>query len=148
MSSPAIRTETELFVIAMQSYDRRVPVPPAPTCRPAAPPEQRRDGEERARAQSCHFELLLARLEEGYEFHTRQLTQLGPHPADDARSVDQDSRAATSRQALTVIAGALRAMAEGRYGTCATCGQPIPMERLDARPEAQHCLRCEASAAG
>ena len=135
-------------MIAMQSSDRRVPVPPAPCSPPDGPPEQRQDVEERAGAQSPHFQLLLSRLEEGYEFHTRQLTQLSARPADSAQAPDQDSLAAASRQALTVIAAALRAMAEGRYGTCATCGQPIPMERLEARPEARHCLRCQASAAG
>jgi DnaK suppressor protein len=148
MPSPAIRTETELFVIAMQSSDRRAPALPDPSLPPDGPPEQRQDVEERAGAHCPRLQLLLARLEEGYEFHTRQLTQLSARPADPAQALDQDSLTAASRQALTVIAAALRAMAEGRYGTCATCGQPIPMERLEARPEARHCLRCQASAAG
>jgi RNA polymerase-binding transcription factor len=37
--------------------------------------------------------------------------------------------------------GRLRA---GRYGTCERCGQPIPAERLAARPAARACLGCAA----
>jgi DnaK suppressor protein len=30
----------------------------------------------------------------------------------------------------------------GGYGLCAGCGQPIPAERLAARPTARTCVRC------
>jgi RNA polymerase-binding transcription factor len=39
-------------------------------------------------------------------------------------------------------------MAEGRYGICRSCGETIPLERLEARPEARHCIRCQASSTG
>ena len=39
-------------------------------------------------------------------------------------------------------AAALRRLAEGRYGTCDRCGQPIGAERLAARPSAATCVRC------
>lgn len=146
MPSPAIRTETELFVIAIQPTDRRAPVPPDPLSPPQEPPEQRQDQEERAGADSPRFQQLLIRLEEGYEFHTMQLAQLSGQPADSGQDFERRSLAVASRQALTLIAGALRDMAEGRYGICASCGQPIPVERLEVRPEARHCLRCQASA--
>ena len=38
------------------------------------------------------------------------------------------------------IAEARRALAEGTYGTCVDCHQPIPPERLMAVPEAVRCL--------
>ena len=93
------------------------------------------------------FERLLARLEAGYEFHTQQLARLMGRPdaeSDTADAYDRQSLAAASRHALADIAAALRDMAEGRYGTCASCSQPIPAERLNARPEARHCLPCQA----
>lgn len=42
------------------------------------------------------------------------------------------------------IDAALARMAEGTYGVCARCGQPIPEERLDALPYAVLCLPCRA----
>ena len=131
----------------MQSTDRRAPVPPDPLSPPQGPSEQRKNPEEGAPAAPVRFQQLLARLEEGYEFHTMQLAQLSA-PGDSTQAFDRHSLEAASRQALTVIAAALRAMAEGRYGICGSCGQPIPMERLEARPEAAFCLRCQASATG
>jgi RNA polymerase-binding transcription factor DksA len=136
------------FVIAMQSTHRRVPVPPHPLPPSDGPPEQRRDDDQGTGAPSPRFQQLLVRLEEGYEFHTRQLTELSPRPAGSAQAFDRDSLAAASRRALTVIAAALRDMAEGRYGICRSCGEAIPLERLEARPEARHCIRCQASSTG
>ena len=33
----------------------------------------------------------------------------------------------------------------GSYGLCRTCGQPIPIERLQARPTAATCVDCAAA---
>ncbi|MCR2811478.1 TraR/DksA C4-type zinc finger protein [Microbacterium sp. zg.Y1090] len=38
-------------------------------------------------------------------------------------------------------------LAAHTYGACVSCGRPIPIERLQARPEADRCVSC-ASAAG
>ncbi len=38
------------------------------------------------------------------------------------------------------IRAALRHTDEGIYGTCATCGEPIPVPRLDAVPHASKCI--------
>jgi len=38
-------------------------------------------------------------------------------------------------------------MAAQTYGVCVSCGREIPLERLQARPEADRCVAC-ASAAG
>lgn len=37
---------------------------------------------------------------------------------------------------------ALRRLDEGGYGICAGCGEPIPVERLEARPFAERCVPC------
>jgi DnaK suppressor protein len=45
----------------------------------------------------------------------------------------------------TRIAGldrALDRLAQGTYGVCERCGQPIGAERLAARPDALTCIRC------
>lgn len=31
---------------------------------------------------------------------------------------------------------------DGTYGMCATCGQPIPVARLEVRPFAEQCVPC------
>lgn len=38
---------------------------------------------------------------------------------------------------------AVRRLGEGRYGTCASCGEPIPPARLSALPFALRCLPCQ-----
>jgi DnaK suppressor protein len=47
-----------------------------------------------------------------------------------------------SRRRLADLDDALARVAAGTYGICATCGQPIPPERLEARPFARTCVRC------
>jgi len=44
---------------------------------------------------------------------------------------------------LQAIDAALQRIAEGTYGTCRDCGQPIPIERLEALPAATRCITCE-----
>jgi DnaK suppressor protein len=44
------------------------------------------------------------------------------------------------------VLGALRRIAEGTYGRCVTCGEPLPEGRLEARPEAARCVACQAKA--
>lgn len=36
---------------------------------------------------------------------------------------------------------ALERLDSGTYGICEACGEPIPRERLEARPEARYCVR-------
>jgi DnaK suppressor protein len=40
------------------------------------------------------------------------------------------------------IAQALRRIADGTYGICPRCDEPIPDARLEARPDAVLCLAC------
>lgn len=46
------------------------------------------------------------------------------------------------------IAEALKALANGTYGTCVDCGRPIPAERLAAVPEAIRCIEDQRQAEG
>lgn len=47
-----------------------------------------------------------------------------------------------TRQRLAQIDQALTRLADGSYGRCAVCGQPIGAARLAARPMTTTCIRC------
>jgi len=47
-----------------------------------------------------------------------------------------------SRRHLDEVNAALGRMTRGTYGSCQSCGIDIPLDRLDARPFAAHCVRC------
>jgi RNA polymerase-binding protein DksA len=44
---------------------------------------------------------------------------------------------------LREVAAALVRMADGTYGACLECGQPIPYARLAANPSASRCIACQ-----
>jgi DnaK suppressor protein len=94
-------------------------------------------------------DLLRQTLEEQYELHTHQLTELaiGDRGGDDS-GYDQDTRIAlitSSRRALSEIAHALRRMAQGTYGRCERCEIAISPERLEVLPHARFCAPCQAA---
>ena len=47
-----------------------------------------------------------------------------------------------AREQVAALDDALRRLAEGRYGVCDRCGQPIGAGRLEARPATTTCIRC------
>lgn len=51
---------------------------------------------------------------------------------------------AALQRELTSVENALRAFRRGTYGICEWCGVPIPPERLEVRPEATFCVKCQA----
>ncbi|GAA0803658.1 TraR/DksA family transcriptional regulator [Spirilliplanes yamanashiensis] len=44
---------------------------------------------------------------------------------------------------ITQVERALERVAEGHYGNCERCGNPIPVERLAAFPSATLCVSCK-----
>ena len=44
---------------------------------------------------------------------------------------------------LAEVDGALARIAEGGYGTCSDCGEPIGWPRLNAQPTAERCIACQ-----
>ena len=46
---------------------------------------------------------------------------------------------------LQSIDAALRRIAEGRYGACMDCGEPIGVQRLLAQPGALRCAACQSA---
>ena len=83
------------------------------------------------------------RLEERYELYTRQLTEVrSPELGAGLALLDPD-RVAVLRRALADTAGALRAIAEDRYGHCEDCQDEIVIEWLEIKPEARFCVLCQ-----
>lgn len=50
--------------------------------------------------------------------------------------------AGQAREGLAEIDSALARLADGCYGTCEQCAQPIGAERLAARPATRTCFAC------
>jgi DnaK suppressor protein len=48
------------------------------------------------------------------------------------------------RQEMSEVEHALGKFGKGTYGKCENCGQPIPPERLEVRPQASLCMNCKA----
>jgi len=44
---------------------------------------------------------------------------------------------------LAEVEAALARIADGSYGTCSDCGQPIRWPRLNAQPTAERCIACQ-----
>ena len=53
-----------------------------------------------------------------------------------------DAMVKEARHHLDEIDAALARVADGSYGTCEVCGQPIPSGRLEARPTSRTCAGC------
>lgn len=49
----------------------------------------------------------------------------------------------TLKDTLSEVIAALKSLDDGTYGTCTQCGEPIPFERLEARPQSRICFTCK-----
>ena len=47
-----------------------------------------------------------------------------------------------AEQHLEEVDAASARVADGTYGLCAVCGEPIPTDRLEVRPTATTCVGC------
>jgi RNA polymerase-binding protein DksA len=63
------------------------------------------------------------------------------------RLVEEVDVAEEERERIEIAAvqRALQRLDAGAYGDCATCGQPIPLQRLLAQPAAERCVACQAA---
>ena len=68
-------------------------------------------------------------------------------PADAGANLSESERSeailALARMQRTEVLDALRRIELGTYGTCVDCGAPVPEGRLEARPEAARCVKCQ-----
>jgi DnaK suppressor protein len=100
------------------------------------------------------IERVLAEREQNLENELAELTK----PTGDAGSISFGKRVgegtsmavdrltAVSAQEhllamLEEVRRARRRVADGSYGTCEVCGEPLPEERLEVRPWAVRCVR-------
>lgn len=64
----------------------------------------------------------------------------------DGSNVERDrlvALLATARRRLDEVKAALACLDAGTYGVCQRCGERIPDARLEAVPEATHCVTCK-----
>ena len=75
---------------------------------------------------------------------TGELSSYDNHPADAGTETFERSRDLAVDDTLTdefnQVIDALERMEKGTYGTCVTCGQDIPFERLQAIPYTAYCI--------
>jgi RNA polymerase-binding transcription factor DksA len=66
---------------------------------------------------------------------------------DESQASERNDMRFMTRQRLAGrinrLTTALERIAQGQYGRCAICGNPIEAARLAALPEADTCLRCQ-----
>jgi DnaK suppressor protein len=65
---------------------------------------------------------------------------------DRASGAVQAAEAERDRTELQRVDAALQRIADGSYGRCADCGEPIDVRRLRAQPSAARCARCQVAA--
>ena len=49
------------------------------------------------------------------------------------------------RVEIDQVQRALQRLDAGAYGDCASCGEPIPLQRLLAQPAAERCVACQSA---
>lgn len=52
---------------------------------------------------------------------------------------------ASSKAHLADVDAAMQRLADGSYGYCERCGDPIHRDRLEARPAARTCITCASA---
>ena len=69
-------------------------------------------------------------------------------PADAGSTLSEADRVQAmlrvAQSQRSAVLDALLRIDHGTYGTCSDCGSPIPEGRLDARPEAIRCVKCQS----
>ena len=76
----------------------------------------------------------------------REGSPFGKREEEATESLELERRLALEKQIreqLTDVEAALVKFAEGTYGNCENCGQPIAPERLEALPQARFCVACK-----
>jgi YteA family regulatory protein len=101
---------------------------------------------------------LLNQMEENEVFNSKvelaseisELSMYDNHPSDTASEVfDQERGMALKEHEITIIKkieDCLQNIEEGSYGSCKSCGEDIPEERLEFIPYAEFCVSCQDKA--
>ena len=62
-----------------------------------------------------------------------------------AELVTKDALVESEQGLLEKIDLALRRIRDGSYGRCLKCTESIPIDRLDAKPSASLCIKCQSN---
>ncbi len=133
--APAPANETAILSLPVVSGDRGMVIPPGLA--------------ERLRERQAELQARLAWLDaESQEVDEDTRPKYSNHPADEAMELlDRAGRDAVARvlmDDMMQIDRALDRLAQGSYGLCDDCHQPIPPKRLEARPTATLCVSCQS----
>jgi DnaK suppressor protein len=88
-------------------------------------------------------------LDEQLRFRTEQVeylsapTALTDHASTAAVREVRDAVLLGARHALADIESARGRLADGRYGSCQRCSEPLAVERLEVLPHAALCTSCQ-----
>ena len=74
-----------------------------------------------------------------------QVEDVGEDGEERFRSGIEHVELIRDQEELADIAEARTRIADGRYGDCVDCGQPISFERLSAQPTAKRCIADQAA---
>lgn len=137
--APAPADETATRQVPATSGDRGIVVPPGLA--------------EQLRERQAELQAKLARLDaEAQEVDEDTRPRYSNHPADEAvELLDRVGRDAVARvlmDDMVQVDRALDRLANGSYGLCDDCHQPIPPKRLEARPTATLCVTCQSKREG
>lgn len=113
-----------------------------------------------------NFDILRSRLESESERLNRELEQIeanalvtderregspfGKREEEATETAELETRLELEKRTkdqLIAVENALDKFEKGTYGLCEVCGNPIPLARLEALPEARLCLDCKAGQA-
>jgi RNA polymerase-binding transcription factor DksA len=76
-----------------------------------------------------------------------EIDELVLHPADYASNVGEADREEASLEVIAAqrdrVTRALERLEAGSYGECVDCGNSMPEERLEAKPDAERCVPCQ-----
>jgi DnaK suppressor protein len=80
----------------------------------------------------------------------REGSPFGKREEEATETAELENRMALEKRILDQLAeveNALGKFDNGTYGICEVCGQPIPLARLEALPQARLCMNCKATQA-
>jgi DnaK suppressor protein len=107
-----------------------------------------------------HFDAVLRRRRDAAEQHLARLNasmvEVQTARSDGAADDEHDPEGPTMSEEWSRLSGLVSAaesdlavldrgisrLQEGTYGRCARCGEPIALDRLEARPAAELCISC------
>lgn len=75
-----------------------------------------------------------------YEHYSNHMADIGTETFEHEKNLALEMNL---RRQLQATDDALRRMDEGTYGICANCNEEIPLERLEALPQAILCIKCK-----